>query len=327
MIALAGGPRQLERLRELGARAGGVIAAMIDRLAHFGKRVRQDAAALAHDQRHQRRHAHFHEVGGAVERGGALPGRHFVPARRRGGGRRQRLLGGAVVGLDHASHDARAVGGVACLARCALALDPGDDRRRAPRLRRCGERIGEPRQRAGIGEVDAARIAPLGAVEIPRQRDARMRLGAQGGEALERIGDDLLDRRRVVDQPVDERGVGAVLQEAPHQIGQQILVPADRRIDAARQVGRDDLVVERLAHAVEALELERAIAPGERAHRGDAVRVVGRELREERFGLGEQPLDAGEIGGVGRELAGDRPDSRRARAPGCASPRCPNRRP
>ena len=47
----------------------------------------------------------------------------------------------------------------------------------------------------------------------------------------------------------------------------------------------------------------RALA-GELEHRGDGVRVVGRELRIERVAGGEQPLDAGEIGDVGRELAG-----------------------
>src|SRR3546814_21123011 len=69
--------------------------------------------------------------------------------------------------------------------------------------------------------------------------------------------DCLVDRHLLGLNAVREGGVGAVLQQAPHQVGQQILMAADRRIDAARQVHLvrpDDLLVERLAHAVQALE-------------------------------------------------------------------------
>ena len=62
-----------------------------------------------------------------------------------------------------------------------------------------------------------------------------MRLGSQAPRPRDRIGDDLLDRRFLVDDAVDEGGVGAVLEQAPHQIGEQVLVAADRRIDAAGQ--------------------------------------------------------------------------------------------
>ena len=57
-----------------------------------------------------------------------------------------------------------------------------------------------------------------------------------------------------------ERRIGAVLQQAPHQIGQQIAVAADRRIGPAGEVGTvlAQLRVQRLAHAVQALKLEAA---------------------------------------------------------------------
>ena len=57
---------------------------------------------------------------------------------------------------------------------------------------------------------------------------------------------------------------------------------ADRRIDAAgdvRQFG-DERLVERLAHAVQALELETLDAAGILDHAGDGERVVGGELRK-----------------------------------------------
>ena len=84
---------------------------------------------------------------------------------------------------------------------------------------------------------------------------------------------------------------------------------ADRRVDAARPaelaVGdvADDLLVERLAHAVQALELvlpgrERSGA-GELVDRRQRVRVVGRELRIDLGRRGEQAARAGEVGDVG----------------------------
>ena len=157
-----------------------------------------------------------------------------------------------------------------------------------------------------IAEIDAARIAPVG-IEIARQLDARMRLRFERLEARHRIGDQRLDRRALIDQAIDERGVGAVLQEPPHEIGEQILMPADRRIDAARELRRaeaDDLVVERLAHAVQALELEIAFCPDEIEDSSNRMRVMRRELRKERIARRPDALGASEIGHIGRELAG-----------------------
>jgi hypothetical protein len=74
-----------------------------------------------------------------------------------------------------------------------------------------------------------------------------------------------VERNRRVGDAVHERGVGAVLQQAPHQVGQQRLVRAHRRVDAARppQLAlahrAHHLLVQRLAHAVQALEL---VLPG-----------------------------------------------------------------
>ena len=62
-----------------------------------------------------------------------------------------------------------------------------------------------------------------------------------------------------VGQLVHERRVGAVLQQPAHQVGQQVAVLADRRVDAAgdRRV-LQHLAVDAFAHAVQALHLERA---------------------------------------------------------------------
>ena len=134
-----------------------------------------------------------------------------------------------------------------------------------------------------------------------------MRLHRQAREPGDRIGDDLVDRRLVVDDAVHKRGVGAVFEKAPHQIGEQILVAADRSVDATRagrKVGANDLLVKRLAHAVQPLEFPIVAIAGQFEHRGDGMRVVGRELRVERRTGGEKPACGCKIRDIGRDLAG-----------------------
>ncbi len=117
-----------------------------------------------------------------------------------------------------------------------------------------------------------------------------MRLPRQCREPRNRVGDDLVDRRALVDDAVDERGVGAVFEKAAHEIGEQIFVTADRSVDAARPVHlvpADDLVIERLAHAVQALKFPIGSPAAQFEDCGEGVRVMRRELRIERATGGE----------------------------------------
>ena len=67
-----------------------------------------------------------------------------------------------------------------------------------------------------------------------------------------------------------------------------------------------EVAVERLAHAVQLLELEPARRlPAISITAGDGLRVVRGELRVEEVAAVEQALGAGEIGDVGRDLAGE----------------------
>ena len=121
--------------------------------------------------------------------------------------------------------------------------------------------------------------------KIRGQRNARMRFRVHGFDLIHGIGDDGGDRRFVVGEAIDERRVGAVLEQAAHEIGKQILVRADRRIDAALHaelIRADRLVVELLAHAVQALEFVVVALARHRLDRGQRVRVVRREHRKER---------------------------------------------
>ena len=124
---------------------------------------------------------------------------------------------------------------------------------------------------------------------------------------LDGIAQQGVERHLGIGDLVDERGVGAVLQQAAHQIGQKRLVRADRRVDAARPVElvrSHDLLVQRLAHAVQALELVLAgikVLAGHGVDGGERERIVRGELRKRRVGRGQQPARAGEVGHVGMD--------------------------
>ena len=129
------------------------------------------------------------------------------------------------------------------------------------------------------------------AVALLRQRD--------------RIDDERRDADGRIDDAIDERAVRAVLEQPAHEVREQRLVRAHGRVDAAGAIElvlADDLVVDALAHAVQALELV-GLRAGERVDRRDRERVVRRELRIDRVGRGEHRLGAREIAHVRVHLA------------------------
>ena len=80
---------------------------------------------------------------------------------------------------------------------------------------------------------------------------------------------------------------------------------ADRRIDAAaRALGLAHRLVQRLAHAVQALELETvAVLAGHLEDRRNGVRIVRGELRIDAVGHRQQLAGIGDVGDVGVGLA------------------------
>ena len=110
-----------------------------------------------------------------------------------------------------------------------------------------------------------------------------LRLGSSAASSATGIAHQLVDRHLLVGDAVDEARIGAVLEQAADEIGEQLLVAADRRVDPHRRARVADrgfepgeLLVQLLAHAVEALELELA-ALRQRFDLADGVGVVGRE--------------------------------------------------
>ena len=123
------------------------------------------------------------------------------------------------------------------------------------------------------------------------------------------VGREVVDAQACVGDAVDERGVGAVLEQAANEIGEQRLVRADRRIDPARAielVAADHLFVKRLAHPVQALEFVLAaieIGTREDEDGGERLCVMGRELRKDRIRRREQLARARKVADVGISLA------------------------
>ena len=101
---------------------------------------------------------------------------------------------------------------------------------------------------------------------------------------------------------MDEGRIRAVLQQAPHQVGQQVAVLAHRGVDPARDGAvLHDLAIDALAHAVQPLHLE-GPACGHLHDGGDGAGVVRGELRVDDLGVLQQRLGAGQVGQVGVRL-------------------------
>ncbi len=162
-----------------------------------------------------------------------------------------------------------------------------------------------------IAQIDAGAVDAVGE-DIAGQRDVGIALGLDRGELGDRIGGEFHGGHIGIGHAVDEAGIGAVLEQAADQIGKQILVASHRGIDPHRGAGIALVLGERaidvFAHAVQALELELALAPmaaGERLDRADRIGIMGGEGRVDRITCRQQPLGAGEVGDIGRDLAGE----------------------
>ena len=138
-----------------------------------------------------------------------------------------------------------------------------------------------------------------------------MRDRIEVGHRFDRVADQFVDGNAFVGDAVDEAGVGAVFQQAAHQVGQQVFVRTDRCVHAAGHVEairRDHFGIQVVAHAVQLLELEVA-AVAHRArhpvHRRDRLCVVRGEHRIHRVAGIEQAARVGEIRHVGVLLAGE----------------------
>ncbi len=146
-------------------------------------------------------------------------------------------------------------------------------------------------------QVQPGRI-PAVRIQVARQGNARI-----ARQRVRWIGDQLLERDHGIGDLVNERRVGAVLEEAAHEIGEEVGEAPHRRVDAAGDAGmlREKRLVERIAHAEELLELEFGVLR-QIEDRRDRAAVVGRKRGADRLGGAQQACGAGHVGKIGRGL-------------------------
>ena len=233
------------------------------------------------------------------------------------------------IGIGHMAHQVARVGRVEHRTRHRCRCRTIHHRARCPGC--CGgfkQRFVQHFQADFVAQVQAAGVGAVGRgtgfQQLSRQGDGGVRQSSLAAwlalppHGLHRVFNQVVYGQRGVRHAVHERGVGTVLQQAAHQVSQQGFVGTHGRIDAAGPpqlavlgilgilVGAHHLFVQRLAHAVQALELVVPFGkarPGQSVDGGQGLRIVRGELRIDlRWGR-QQFAGAGQIRHISMRLA------------------------
>ncbi len=158
-----------------------------------------------------------------------------------------------------------------------------------------------------IGQVDPGRIGTV-REDVAWQRYVGIALRFECGQLYNRIGRQFLRRDVRIGHTVDKAGIGPVLQQAAHQIGEQVTVAADGRINAHRclaiTLDPAKRVIDILAHSVQPLEFEFCVVLcGQGFHCADCIGVMRSESRVDSIAGCQEPFRTGEVGHVGCDLA------------------------
>ena len=264
-----------------GARAcARVVAAEVDRLAHLRQRIVERLAAFRLQQRDQRVAVLLVEIGGALERGGASatgvhPCRKAVAPPHRG---MRARVASARADQRHRSAKRLRASLRACrrpaarrrfgVARTPPAAPQGSRDRRTPR----------PPSSSAPAHTDRAAAECADAARGLRPRS--MPAAASGSSRPAPT-----DRPRPTRTTSSRRSPAAAAPD--RRAGRDARRPAHRR-GRRRPVLRDQRLVERLAHAVQALEFVAFDAARLLDHARDGQRIVRGELRIELRPRGEQ---------------------------------------
>ena len=105
--------------------------------------------------------------------------------------------------------------------------------------------------------------------------------GGRVGNFLQRIFGDFFNRQFFVHDAIDKRGIGAIFQQSPDQVGQKILVVAYRCINTACEafVYFKRFGIQVFAHAVQSLKLKIQAVTSQLGNDRNGMCVVGRKLR------------------------------------------------
>ncbi|VVN46094.1 hypothetical protein PS664_05840 [Pseudomonas fluorescens] len=298
----------------------GVVTQEIHGFTHFGDGVGEGLAGFASQQAHQRLDLAFHQVSGAFQDRSAFGGRSGLPNRASVDGALNRVVDVFDRGFLNLADHITQVRRVQYRRRRLVAGGATQHRRGFPVVV-CGRQqgAGQRRQAVFVGQVDTRRVGAVAAVQVTRQGDTRVRqaeaafLRSHLLDAGHWVGHQLLNGDGLVGDAIDERGVGAVFQQASYQVSQQCFVGADRCVHAARTVQLAfgylayNLLVQRFTHAVQALELVLAgviVLTGDMVDGRQGMGVVRGELRVDDFWHRQQFACAGNVGNVGVHLAG-----------------------
>ena len=309
LILLAGRARQRQRLGELAPRFGRIETQEIDRFAHFEHGVDQRLPGFANAEREEFFRDAPHKGRRRVRAGCARLRRRARPnpACAAWPARTMRSTSAALASYTVPTVIRRSWrrGDGPRLRPCQASAS-----RSSCRLSSAFSRSSSGSRTSGSRQIDAGAVAARGSEECRaagRSSDcawAQALRARRPGSRTSSSSETCSSAMRLT-----KARIGAVLEQPADEIGEQLLVAADRRIDAHRGPRVADmllelrkLLVKLLAHAVQALELER-LAVGQRLHLADGVGIVGREGRVDDVIRRQQRLRTGEVGNVGRDLA------------------------
>ena len=248
----------------------------------------------------------FEQIGEPIQRGGARP-RPGRATRPRSRARRAAMMASTVAGrrLDDAGRRVRRSIGLTTGRGCRRERSPSTIGARAAPLRHAARCSRAAPQLGARGRIRCRASCGAPAVEVRRQRDAGVAASAAAFEQLGRADGAAARpahpgrrRRRRTTSWRRSPAAGAPDRRA----GRDGRRPARRCGTAHRSVLAARLV-ERLAHAVQALELEALGLAGHLDDGRDGQRVVRGKLRIERGRAASRRLRGGEVGLVGGGLA------------------------
>ena len=129
-------------------------------------------------------------------------------------------------------------------------------------------------------------------------------------DSTERVGSDGFWRYCFIYNLVHKAGVRTVLKQTAYEVGQQVFVGTDRGVNAAAGAfGLQDDLVQRFAHAVQALEF---VVSGGAAHllgdvedRSDGVRVMRGKLRIDPVGEAQEFASVADVADIGVDFIGE----------------------
>ncbi len=121
------------------------------------------------------------------------------------------------------------------------------------------------------------------------------------------VGNNLVDGEGLIEDAIDKRGVGTILQQTTNQIGEQVSVVSYRGVDSTGRgwkVNGVEFIVEHFTHTMKALIFKR-LPFSQLSDSGQSVGVMGGKLGVETLRSDEQSTGTGDIGDICGHFSGE----------------------